>query len=427
MQLHLPPVLVPLTLLAAASPGPNAPRLPTTWIVDASGNGHFLDLPPALAAAVDGDRVLVRPGSYSSFTVDEALSVIGEPGAHAQHAVVRPASGPVALASLDLLSLQVLDCDQTVVLDRLDVSGGGSFIQQFLGSFVMNVEDSADVRLIDSSVAGVDAGPGADAPWGVRVSSSRLEVVGCALGGGDGGDSNCSNSEAGAGGTGLYVRDGAFVHTVATASLGGDGGDWLPGLCATGYVGWPGNGGQVADGELVTAAGSYRGGAGQVANGCSQGGDGLAGGAAATLRHSGTSFVRGPGAGACKAGQALAFANKLQPSPADPLLERLDEPVVGPGATARVRLTAQPGTFARLFLGTQPQVAPKPGSYLELLLVKQTVVSLGVVPASGVVTHHVDLDPASGLAPGDVLFAQVVAVYPGGEHRPTNSVPMVLR
>ncbi len=45
--------------------------LPTTWIVDAAAGpgSHFTDLPAAIAAAADGDTILVRSGSYSSFAM----------------------------------------------------------------------------------------------------------------------------------------------------------------------------------------------------------------------------------------------------------------------------------------------------------------------------------------------------------------------
>ena len=53
----------------------------TTWIVDATGNGNFRDLPPAVAAAQPGDILVVRAGSYSAFTVNRGIRIVGEPGA----------------------------------------------------------------------------------------------------------------------------------------------------------------------------------------------------------------------------------------------------------------------------------------------------------------------------------------------------------
>ena len=54
-----------------------------TWIVDAaSGPGaNFTDLPVAVAAAADGDEILVRAGVYGMTTVTKALRITGEPGA----------------------------------------------------------------------------------------------------------------------------------------------------------------------------------------------------------------------------------------------------------------------------------------------------------------------------------------------------------
>lgn len=53
-----------------------------TWIVDAAGGPghHFKDLPPALAAASDGDTILVRRGVYQGGATGKALTILGSPG-----------------------------------------------------------------------------------------------------------------------------------------------------------------------------------------------------------------------------------------------------------------------------------------------------------------------------------------------------------
>ncbi|MCP3919052.1 MAG: hypothetical protein GY711_26210 [bacterium] len=49
--------------------------------VDDSGTAQFTDIPAAIAAAQDGDVVLVEPGAYSGFSVtDLDISVVGTPG-----------------------------------------------------------------------------------------------------------------------------------------------------------------------------------------------------------------------------------------------------------------------------------------------------------------------------------------------------------
>jgi len=54
-----------------------------TWVVDASNGAgtNFKDLPAALTAARNGDRIIVRKGSYSVATTSKGLRLIGEPGA----------------------------------------------------------------------------------------------------------------------------------------------------------------------------------------------------------------------------------------------------------------------------------------------------------------------------------------------------------
>lgn len=54
----------------------------STWVVDASaGTGsNFTSIPPAVAAAADGDTILVRAGSYGGFSTSKGITVLGEPG-----------------------------------------------------------------------------------------------------------------------------------------------------------------------------------------------------------------------------------------------------------------------------------------------------------------------------------------------------------
>ncbi|MCI0589215.1 MAG: hypothetical protein L0323_20560 [Planctomycetes bacterium] len=54
--------------------------LQTTWVVDDSGGPgvDFTDIPPAIAAASDGDALLVGPGTYSHFVlIGKSLRILG--------------------------------------------------------------------------------------------------------------------------------------------------------------------------------------------------------------------------------------------------------------------------------------------------------------------------------------------------------------
>ena len=58
-------------------------------VVDAAqGPGwNYTDIPPAVQAAQTGDVILVRPGSYNSFSIDnKGIAVIGQPGARVRAA-----------------------------------------------------------------------------------------------------------------------------------------------------------------------------------------------------------------------------------------------------------------------------------------------------------------------------------------------------
>lgn len=51
-----------------------------TWIVDARNRPgtNFTDLPPAVAAADDGDKLIIRSGNYSAFSTGKGLTLLGE-------------------------------------------------------------------------------------------------------------------------------------------------------------------------------------------------------------------------------------------------------------------------------------------------------------------------------------------------------------
>ena len=48
-------------------------------VVDAGGAGQYTQIQAAVTAAQDGDTILVKPGSYSAFTIDDkSLSIVGD-------------------------------------------------------------------------------------------------------------------------------------------------------------------------------------------------------------------------------------------------------------------------------------------------------------------------------------------------------------
>lgn len=117
--------------------------LPTIWVVDAqmSTGAHFADLPAAIAAAANGDTIVVRAGTYSRFDlVGKAVTIRGE-GASTTHVVdsspvrIVNAGGTVLLSGLHVTCspamyvttsrVELLDCEFVGRGGPSTVFGGG--------------------------------------------------------------------------------------------------------------------------------------------------------------------------------------------------------------------------------------------------------------------------------------------------------------
>src|SRR5262245_40388752 len=93
--------------------------LQTVWVVDQfAGPGfNFTDLPPAVAAAADGDVLLVRAGQYSPFTlIGKGLRILG---AGATTTFVRPLTS----GSNTVTTISGIPPSSPVVLEDLTFGG----------------------------------------------------------------------------------------------------------------------------------------------------------------------------------------------------------------------------------------------------------------------------------------------------------------
>lgn len=132
--------------------------LPTIWIVDAQmGPGaHFANLPAAIAAAANGDTIVVRAGTYSGFDlIGKAVAVRGE-GAAVTHVVGAPGT----------LAVRILNAGGPVLLSGLHVEGTSA----------MNVVLSG-VELIDCEVVGRSGSTASAGGLGLSVGSNALVVA----------------------------------------------------------------------------------------------------------------------------------------------------------------------------------------------------------------------------------------------------------
>ncbi|MFY9341180.1 MAG: hypothetical protein WAT39_01740 [Planctomycetota bacterium] len=177
--------------------------IPTIWIVDAaSGPGaHFTDLPPAIAAAQDGDTILVRAGTYSAVTITgKALAIRG---AGAANTIVRsavignvPGPGHLLLAGMrfgagvpvvaGMPGVSITGPGQVVVLD-CSLSGASLSGTPFTSAGPgLQVDGGAIVHAVRCSCVGGDAaGAFSIGGQGASVSASKLVAGACTFSGGD--------------------------------------------------------------------------------------------------------------------------------------------------------------------------------------------------------------------------------------------------
>lgn len=220
--------------------------LPTIWIVDANGGpgAHFPDLPPAVAAAVDGDTILVRAGSYSPLVVtNKALAIRGAGAAvtHVAGAVVNgaPAGLYVLLAGMDFVPTagsnlpglivygpgSVLANDCTARGDGGQIGRSGLYLStNGLVSATRCAFTGGDCTAVGAGYT--TAGRGADVLFGGRLVATDCLFVG--------GASAHNPQGLPIGGDGVSVYGAAAVFS-GTNVHGGDAGSGLFG--AAGYGG----------------------------------------------------------------------------------------------------------------------------------------------------------------------------------------------
>ena len=235
------------------------------WVVAPSGPADFSQIQPAVDAASDGDTILVKPGSYPGFTIDDkALSVVGDTGA--------------LFHALGTISVRNLSAGKTAVLGnfitwaasspamRVRNSTGSVRVQaaQFgVTSFqtssptaAVEILSCGDVFLTACSLTGADGAPNVNGSVarpggnGMTADASNVAIYDCTLQGGRGGNGgNQLWGSGAAGGNGCRVM-GGFVFASNSVIRGGQGGDSSPeGNCFSGF-GYVGDGG---DGVSISA------------------------------------------------------------------------------------------------------------------------------------------------------------------------------
>lgn len=398
----------------------------TTYVVDDNGGPgvNFTDLPPAIAAASDGDVLIVRAGNYSAFQLTKGLTILGESDARVRPGVVVLGlqTGLHAVFShLSLTDLVLQDCVGAVIVDNSTIDE-----THFIGPALSQVDinNCDDVRFHRTTVAakgqliGVPA-----APTGVTITDSRVEFASCSVKGAPGG--NYIYGHAGKGGIGMECRSGARVHIALTSVFGGDGGISCPNVSTC----WGGNGNwalAIEGGAEVLVAGI----AGNEIRGGARGAGWLPGypGQAAylltgaSLRWSGAEFFVGAGGGA-----PIAYwpnSTLLHVTPDDPTVEVVGDPT--PGASIAVVLHGAFGTNARLQQGHQPLVIDDGQAYVERLTNRLRMRYLGPYTWHNKLT--VPLRVPTTWQPGMLQFVQGMEIDPQTSAliERANSAPIVV-
>lgn len=108
-----------LTILAIGTPL----AAQSTWIVDAAGGQHFTTVQAAVAAAAEGDTILVNAGVYTGLQldIDKSLSILG------RGTVEFGFAAPIGSPSLAAVYVHDLAPDQSFALRGVRIGGAQAF------------------------------------------------------------------------------------------------------------------------------------------------------------------------------------------------------------------------------------------------------------------------------------------------------------
>jgi len=393
--------------------------LATTYVVDHHGGGQFTDIPPAIAAAQPGDVLLVMQGTYSGFTLDKGLAILGyghPPITGTASIVVLPSSQTALLLNVSPPNLIVVDCKGPVIAQELHSPTN------------VTVQRCADVRFRDIDMSFFNSWP-LDA---CDISGSRVEFVDCYL--------SASFTSGGCGtsappppsGAGIDISHSSRVHLVRSSVYGGSGSGCLP----QNYGADGGPGVRLTSSDVLIVAG---GGSSLISGGlwggdinlnrCTNNGQSGPGvfNQGGRFWHSGARFYCPDNFFGVHCIDLPCGDGITGPSmPVTP-----DDPTIGvtgagtPGSTLHVGVRAPPGSPATLILGRTAVVIPDPNTRIEQLTPRAHIINLGTVPASGIVRYDWAIDTT--LTPGTLFVGQATIALSPSDLRRTNSVPIIVR
>ena len=394
-------------------------------VVDASGSGTYSDLPAAVAAAADGDVLLVRGGTYSGFTVvNRALDVVADAGASVR------IDGVVRIEHLGLT--------RTFTLTGVEIVAPPHVAALLL------VSNSGSVRVQGCTLrGGVGSACSNSADGGNALHCLHSDDVAVARSTLVGGDSAEDLVTSGRGGRGLYAND-SRVALHAVEARGGRASDFsagCPGAPGYGYGGHGGEGVVVEFGLALFASGcELRGGDGSdfvppalvVSQGCGASGLVANSTSSSALRALATTFLPGAsGIGGSNCGVIPPFRTPgatLQLFPGS--ARRLNASrVTREGQLVRMEIEGLPGDQVEITFADRGRFGPSDplrGVHLVARRTPHPTLLAGTIGASGrlVVAWAVG-ELGAGIA-ARRLFAQATCIDSTGIPTLTNAATIVL-
>ncbi|HZJ73028.1 MAG TPA: hypothetical protein VFF36_18995 [Planctomycetota bacterium] len=343
--------LVLLALPAAARAG--------VLVVDISGGGEYTSLHEALAAAQDGDTLLLRPGDYTELVFQEFVIT------DRSLTLAADGTGDVQIGGLKVV--------QNVAGKRVVLRGLRADTFPGLGTGEGLRVQGGEVLAEDCRFEGQD---GAltfvnTAAAGVRVDSGHVVLARCAVEGGRGADTSATfGFPARAGAAGLSISASARASVYGGTLTGGAGGNAiLGGTVEVGAAGGPGV--FATNGLLFLAGTTVSGGAGGFGDAVPGSPTDYAGGDAVHLEgvcdlaQLGVTLVPGAGGqivgrGTGPAGDALDGPLSTVTTHAGPYRSYALGDPTPEGDALQLEYTGLPGDLLAIFVAPAPATLPLP-------------------------------------------------------------------
>jgi hypothetical protein len=319
-----------------------------TWTVDDDGPADFAEISDAIENVAPGDVLLVEPGTYASFLLEEPLTILGRAGGERPHVLgdVRIIAESFTLAGLDLDRLRVNGVSGRGRIDDCTAN----VVQDLVQEYAVTVDGCAELVVsrthAQGSYAYSEGHPNAGGA-AMSIRTSNVTLVDCALEGAHGKDQVDIGPAGGTGGVGLRVSEAAQVLAAGTWIRGG--GEGLAAGLFGCFDGYSGAGVFITDSALTVRGSAFdpvNAGPADSICGTHEGFDVHAVGS--TVVVSGVAF---------DAGNTLFMGSTLvQPAVPEPYVE-----ITGtgaPGGTRTVELHGPPGEVALLAASLSPALVP---------------------------------------------------------------------